>query len=220
MIRLVASRVTTLILLIAVSACSPKLDFHTFRQQQPKSILVLPPVNTTNSVRASEIYLASIANPLGEAGYYVFPPLATFKYFIDQGIPSGSEAREIPTKKLQEIFGADAALYSSIEQWGQKYSVIASEHRVSIRLSLVDLKSNHEIWSGVASAVDQNRGGNSLAEMLVGALIHSLSNNNPWTELSLARQASMSAILDRNTGLLLGQRSPNSGEDLRGKEIK
>lgn len=48
---------------------------------------------------------------------------------------------EVPLPKLREIFGADAALYMDIKQYGTSYSLITSESRVTAEARLVDLRS-------------------------------------------------------------------------------
>ena len=41
--------------------------------QNPTSIVVLPPVNTSPDVKATYSMLAQVTHPLAEAGYYVLP---------------------------------------------------------------------------------------------------------------------------------------------------
>jgi hypothetical protein len=211
-------RLLWIVLLCSCAAGCAQPDYRRFREYQPKSIVVLPPVNASNSVRAPELYLASVAKPLGEAGYYVFPPLAVLKYFHTQGVPTGAEANEIAPARLHQVFGADAALYAVIEEWGVKYLVLASHNVVRVHLSLVDLRRGLEIWAGSAQADDSSQNEGDLVGALVGSLVHGLLSASAGAELELSRRAMKDALHDRDSGLLIGPKRPNFSEDTRGTE--
>ena len=57
---------------VFLSACAPqKVDYTDYVQSDPKSILVLPPVNNSTEVKASNSFLSQTTYPLSESGYYV-----------------------------------------------------------------------------------------------------------------------------------------------------
>ena len=83
-----------------------------------------------------------------------------------------AEMQQAPLAKLHEIFGADAVLYITIEQFGSKYQVLSSNTYVAVRAKLVDAKTGIEIWNGRAQAVYSGQSG--LIEALVTQVINKL----------------------------------------------
>ena len=59
----------------ALTSCNttPPHDYTLFIDSEPKSILVLPPLDETLEEGASTHCLATVTRPLAERGYYVFP---------------------------------------------------------------------------------------------------------------------------------------------------
>ena len=58
-----------------VGCAVPKepFDYSAFREAKPRSILVMPPVNSSPDVQAGYSMLSHVTLPLSEAGYYVLP---------------------------------------------------------------------------------------------------------------------------------------------------
>ena len=77
--------------------------------------------------------------PLAESGYYVFPVTLVDESFKQNGLTMPADIHAVPINKLREIFGADAALYINVKQYGTSYAVISSETRVTAEARLVDL---------------------------------------------------------------------------------
>ena len=76
-------------------------------------MLVLPPLNETPEVDASYGVLSQVTLPLAEAGYYVVPVSLMDETFRQNGLGSPAEIHEVSPRKLREIFGADAVVYTS-----------------------------------------------------------------------------------------------------------
>ena len=72
------------------------VDYSAFRQHQPKSILVLPPLNNTSDLRATYSVMASTTLPLAEAGYYVFPVALVDQTFKENGLVNPGEMHQAP----------------------------------------------------------------------------------------------------------------------------
>lgn len=214
------SAIWLLLVPLCIVGCSATNDFKLYRSRMPKSVLVLPPLNHTNSIEATDLFLATVSEPIAESGYYVFSPFAVQAFLRGQGIPSAEEAQKIPLAKLKEVFGADAVLYVDIIEWGQQYLVISSSASVSVSMRLVDLKTEATIWTASARAVDksQSNGNDGLAGLIANALVHALMETSKEDMLKLASQASFSAFHDTNNGMLLGPRRPNASLDTRGIE--
>ena len=141
------------LMLMLLTGCSKLL-----RHQPPtlnhsvKSIVVLPPMNKSVEVSAPYIYLSTITKPLAERGYYVYPVAVVDALLKQNGLPTPVEMHAIPLKKIREHIGADAVLYVTIEDWGQKYRIVESRALVRIKLNLVDTKSGRSLWRGSGSA--------------------------------------------------------------------
>ncbi|GHT96640.1 lipoprotein [Betaproteobacteria bacterium] len=178
-----AARAARCVLLVGaallLSACATRqpFDYTAFKASRPRSILVLPPVNQSPEVDAPLSFLSGASVPLGEAGYYVIPIALAAETFKQNGVTVADEAQNIPYARLRKIFGADAALYITIERFGTSYRLIESVVEASAHARLVDLRSGQEIWNNtVYLSTGQNNSGGGLIGMLVNAAINQITN--------------------------------------------
>ncbi|MBP9855619.1 MAG: DUF799 family lipoprotein, partial [Candidatus Omnitrophica bacterium] len=106
-------------LLILTSGCStiPKKDYTAFESAQLRSILVIPVVNKSVDVDAPDYFLSTIAIPVAEQGYYVFPVNMIKRVLEDDGLSDANLVHDAPVEKLAALFGADAVLYVTIKRW-------------------------------------------------------------------------------------------------------
>lgn len=209
--------VTSIVAAALVTGCAstpaPKADYSAYRQHMPKSILVLPPVNDSPDIKASHSVLAGVTVPIAEAGYYVFPVALVEQTFKENGLSNPAEIHQVPTQKLQEIFGADAALYINVTEYGSKYQVLQSTTTVAANAKLIDLKTGTPLWQGTQrlNVVDSNDHGAGLIGLLVNAAITQISNNlsdKAYPVASLVSSQMLSPTANPATGLLHGARSP------------
>jgi hypothetical protein len=191
-------------------------DYTAFRQNQPKSIVVLPPLNNSPDIRATYSFLSTVTYPLAEAGYYVFPVALVDQTFKENGLTQPADMHQAPVQKLAEIFGADAALYITVEKYGAVYTVINSAVVVTANAKLVDLKTGVTIWNGQASASseegnNQNNGG--LLGALIAGIIKQAINNAGDRGRDISAVASQRLLSARPNGILYGPRSAKFGKD-------
>jgi hypothetical protein len=183
----------------------------------PKSILVMPPVNESPDIRASNSYWSSVTVPVAEAGYYVFPITVVDTMFKENGVYNGSDAQTIAPQKLQEIFGADAALYVKVKEYGSKYQVLQTVATVAVEAKLVDLKTGELLWEGEEKQILANDNSNAgLIGMLVGALVDQISNHLSDKAYVLSGTVShllYAPRLSQQKGLLYGPRSPHFAQN-------
>lgn len=149
-------------------------DYTAFNKAKPASLLVMPPVNNSPEVKATQGVWAQAVAPLAEAGYYVLPVTLVDETFRQNGVTSGTDAQNIPVAKLREFFGADAAVYLKVNRYGTSYAVISSETTVAVEGQVVDLRTGETLWRGtaVASSTEENQqsqGG--LVGLLVTAVV-------------------------------------------------
>lgn len=217
--HLLALSLMTLLFTGCAATTMPKntRDLSKYSAHIPKSILVMPPVNESPDTRASNSYWSTVTVPVAEAGYYVFPITVVDTMFKENGVYNGSDAQTISTQKLQEIFGADAALYIKIKEYGSKYQVIQTVATVAVEAKLVDLKSGELLWEGTEKQVLSNDNNNAgLIGMLVGALIDQVSNHLNDKAHVLSGTVSYllySPQLSQQKGLLYGPRSPHFAQN-------
>ena len=192
-------------------------DYTAFKQSKPRSILVMPPVNSSPDVQAGYSMLSHVTLPLSEAGYYVLPVAVVDETFKQNGVMSADEAQAIPTAKLHEIFGADAALYLEITEYGVSYQLIASEVAVTAKAKLVDLRDGRLLWDGSArasSAENQNNNGGGLIGLLVAAAVEQIMNSLTDRSHQIAGITSARLLTaGMPNGLLRGPRSPQYAEN-------
>jgi len=160
-------------------------------------------------VNAQYVFLSTISKPLAEKGYYVFPVSVIDHFLKENGLPTPAEMNSIPLDKIGEHIGADAVLYVSIKEWGQKYELLSSKAVVNAQLRLVDVKTGQQLWHSTAFAVQKSSdGGGGLAGALLGAIVSQISGSMSDQTPKLSRAANTQAINSRNSGLLNGPYRP------------
>lgn len=206
------------VLLLAsfVTGCATQkpYDYSAFKRSNPKSILVLPPVNKSPDIKASYSFLSYTSYPLAESGYYVFPVAVVDETFRQNGLNAPEEIHAVAPAKLREIFGADTALYIEITQYGTRYMVFSSDTIVAANAKLVDLKTGETLWTGAASASNnENQNNNGLIGMLVQAAVSQIINTLTEQGHVVAGITSQRLLMARPYGVLYGPRSPYYGKD-------
>jgi hypothetical protein len=205
-IRLCLLFLPFIILIISGCATTTPYDYTAFEKSKPRSIVVIPPNNNSIEVNAPYIYLSTLTRPLAEKGYYVFPVFVIDHFLKENGLPTPAEMNGIPLDKIGEHIGADAVLYVSIEDWGQKYQVINSVTKVHATLRLVDVKTGDLLWESIAIAQQSSGdGGGGIVGALVGAVLTQvLASTITDPTPGLARQANNLAIGSQLRGMLDG----------------
>jgi hypothetical protein len=192
-------------------------DMSAFKAARPASILVLPPLNESPEVNAPVSFLAQASLPLGESGYYVMPVGVMMETFHQNGLSTTNDIHEVSRQKLREIFGADAALYITVTQYGAQFTVFRSEARVTAHARLVDLRSGDTLWTGAATA-SNDEGGNNNQGGLIGALVTAVVKQviNSATDAShpvAGIAANRLLWAGRRGAMLWGPHSPQYGKD-------
>jgi hypothetical protein len=195
---------------------APPYDYAAFMKAKPATLLVLPPVNESPEVNATSGVWSHATLPLAEAGYYVLPVTLVDETFRQNGVATANDAQDIPTAKLREFFGADAAVYMKIKKYGTSYAVLASETRVEVEARIVDLRSGELLWQGKAvatSAEEQQQSQGGLIGLLVTAIVKQIvgtATDASYRYAGIANQRLLGA--PRYNGVLPGPRSPNYGK--------
>jgi hypothetical protein len=204
--------------LLAMTGCATKtpFDYTAYKESRPRSILVLPPVNNSPEVNASYSVLSYATRPLAEAGYYVTPVTMVAEAFKENGVTQPTDMHNTSLEKLREIFGADAACYITISQYGTVYTVINSASVVTAQAKLVDLKTGKQLWVGSASASSeegQSQQPGGLAGLLIGAIVKQVLATTMDQSHQVAGATTNRLLSAQPNGVLYGPRSPNYGKD-------
>jgi len=200
---------------VILSGCASQkksFDYSAFRESNPRSIVILPPLNHSPDVRATYSFYTTVTMPVAEAGYYVFPIALVDQTFKENGLPTPGEMHQASLNKLREVFGADAALYITITQYGSIYSVIDSSVIVSANAELIDLKTGKLLWTGTATASSsegENKGGGSITGILINAIVKQILGNIGDQGRSIASVTSNRLFSFSENGILPGPRSPD-----------
>lgn len=181
MLRINTILSTGLILLLGMmlSGCvvqqTTKLaEFPQMYEEDPASILILPPINESTDAEAKDYYSTTIPIPLLLHGYYVFPYELTAEILKQEGIYDSELLRDIPLNKFYDYFGADAVLFTTIKKWDLSYVILASSLTVSIDCAIKSTHTSNTLWSYNGKVVVDLSGGNGGGDGLAGLIIQAV----------------------------------------------
>lgn len=168
-------------ILLLTSGCAPKQNlvtkgekFPKMYEQQPRSLLILPPMNESTDAEAKDYYMTTVEAPFALMGYYVMPVELVSDIMKQEGVASTELLYGMPANKLQEYFGADAVLYTRIKKWNVSYMVVASTLTVSIESEIVSTKTSEKLWSYTGTVVqdltNRSNGNGGLAELIINVV--------------------------------------------------
>lgn len=171
------------LLCLSLSACAPKMvtkgdKYPLLYEEQPTSILILPPINESTAAEAKDYYATTIQEPLSFWGYYVFPYEITTEILKMEGIYDAELMKTLPLQKFREYFGTDAVLFTTIRKWDLVYMVLASSLTVSIDCELKSAKSNATLWRYNGTVVVDLSGGSSgggIAGLIAKAIVTAIN---------------------------------------------
>jgi hypothetical protein len=180
----------------------PPHDFTEFNKAPPRSILVVPVVNRSLDVDASNYVLSTLTIPLAELGYYVFP-VNTVKVVLEQeGLYEPEQVRRMEPSQLAALFGADAVLYVTIKRWDAQYVVISTTVTVEFDYEM-NHKNGSKIWGANKqmqyTPQNQQQGG-GLAVLIAAAITAAATRIAP-NYLPLTQQANQQVLLVESTKL-------------------
>ncbi len=209
------SRIFSLFLLIAtaglLSGCvapvvDPGYDYSAFRSADPRSILIVPVVNNSVDVDASDYFLSAISQPVAERGYYVFPVNMVKRVMEEDGLADADMVHSADPTQLAALFGADSVLYVSIERWDAQYAVLSTTVTVEFNYILKDGHTGETLWQSDQKIVYQPQSGGSgniFADLIISAVQAAATKAKP-NYMPLARQANQHTVVETHHGLPAG----------------
>ena len=187
-------RALPLFMLCLLAGCAttpPTKDYSRFNASKPCSILVVPVINRSVEVTASDYFLSTITIPLAEKGYYVFPVNMVKRMLEDDGLSDANLVHSASVEKLSSLFGADAVLYVTINNWDSRYLVLTTQVTVGMSYVIKDGKTGQTLWEHQQNMVynpQNTRTGNPFADLAVMAISAAITKAAP-NYVPLARQA-------------------------------
>jgi hypothetical protein len=185
--------------------------YSAFRQESPRSILIVPVLNNTVNVNAPDFFLSTVSRPFADRGYYVFPTHMVKRVLEDDGLADPGLVHGADPRRLGGLFGCDAVLYVSIEEWTSKYIVLATSTQVSFKYTIKSCKTGQTLWTDTESRVyspqNNNSSGNLLADLLAQALVAALEKGMP-NYMPLTIEANAAAAGGRGRGIPAGPYLP------------
>jgi hypothetical protein len=214
--RIKSYLILIILMTLSLSACMPQMstklaEFPLMYEENPTSILILPPMNESTAAEAKEYYSTTIQEPLTFSGYYTFPYPVTADILKMEGIYDSELLLNMPLAKFKEYFGADAVLFTTIKRWDLSYIIIASTLTVSVDCQLKSTKSDQILWKYNGTVVVDLSGGDTggglaglVAKAIVTAISSAMADYVPY-----ARQANYRALVS----IPLGKYHPQHNTD-------
>jgi hypothetical protein len=195
--------IVAVLLVLALAGCAtrpPGPDLSAFRTAAPRSVLIVPIVNKTLEVEASNYMLTTLPIPIAEKGYYVFP-VNTVKVVLEhEGLYEPERVRAVEPSKLADLFGADAILYVSINRWDAQYVVLSTVVTVDLDYKLV-AKTGQTLWAATKKmqySPQNTSTGSVIADLVVAAVNAAITRAAP-NYIPLARQANYLVLVAEST---------------------
>lgn len=130
------------LLAVIVSSCgltsrlSRESQYASMYENMPTTVLVMPPINNTTHVEAKDLLYTSISRPLAEAGYYVISPLLAMDILKSESAYDSELFIDKPLTAFRDFFGADAVVFSQIDDWTKRGFGIDTKIRYVIKSAI------------------------------------------------------------------------------------
>ena len=176
-------------------------------EENPVSILVMPPINNTNNVEAKDLLYTSISQHIAEAGYYVVSPVMAMDVFKNESAYDAEYFIHSSLRKFKEYFGADAVVFAVIDKWAKEGFQIHTVISYIVKSTTTNEILFERSCDMTLNLMKTSSYGNGLAGALAGALadvIVSAIDVATTEHIEAARIANMNVFND----IPLGKYSP------------
>lgn len=185
---------TCLLSSCGVSSVTRGTQYAKMYEEQPHTLLVMPPINNTTNVEAKELLYTSISRPLVEAGYYVISPLMAMDVLKAESAYDAEMFFDASLTSFNKYFGADAVVFSIIDVWEKQGFGIQTK----IRYVIKSAHSNEILFDRTCDLyldlMDRSKGGGDLAPLL--SLATTLITTAVTDHIVAARQANYFILRD------------------------
>ena len=191
-------------------------DYTAINTEAPRSILVVPVVNHSNEVDAANLFLTTLAVPLSERGYYVFPTNASRQLMEAEGLGDAGLVHGAETSRLASVFGADAVLYVEVLKWESGYNILSSDTTTAMLYTLKSGKTNEVLWQDEQEYVHSFSAntGNIFADLIANAVSAAIdSTRSDFTPVAMG--ANITVLTPAGSGLPFGPYAPSVTENAK-----
>lgn len=137
-------------------------------EEKPVSIVIMPPINQTNSAEAKDFFYTTLYMPLCEKGYYVFSPYLTMDLFQSESAYDSELFLDSDLQTFKNVLGADAAMFTIIKSWSRNN--VFGQITVGIEYVLRSTESGESLYHReglITISLSQNSGNSSLLGMAI-----------------------------------------------------
>lgn len=136
-------------------------------EEAPVSVLVMPPINMSTEVELKDNFYSTLAVPLADAGYYVFPQFMSMEILQRESAYDSEMFIDRSAKIFNDYFGADMVLYTKILDATK--SVIGSSVTIKVEYIVKSAKTDTVLIHKTVR-VSQDTSANMSGGGLVGLL--------------------------------------------------
>lgn len=138
-----------LVPLLFASCATQKLtkgtQYSKMYEENPVSIVIMPPINQTQHVEAKDYFYTTMYMPLCEMGYYVFSPTLTMEMFQSESAYDAEQFIEGDLSQFRNVLGADAAMFTIIKSW--KRNNVGGKLTVGVEYILRSTKTGETLYT-------------------------------------------------------------------------
>ena len=146
MITVAAVAAGAALLTACVTGPAPK-SYASLRAANPRSVLVVPALNSTVNVDAADYFVSTISRPVAERGYYVFPAHMVKRLLEDEGLSDAGLVHQADASQFGGLFGCDTVMFVEIQKWESQYIVISTSTNVEFAYTLKSCRTGEVLWS-------------------------------------------------------------------------
>lgn len=168
------------LLAVALSSCgimnqvTRESQYAAMYSDMPVTVLVMPPINNTSNVEAKDLLYTSISRPLAEAGYYVISPLLAMDVLKAESAYDAELFIDKPLTMFRDYFGADAVVFSQIDDWTKRGFGIDTKIRYIIK-SATSGEVLFDRSCDLYLDLQQNSGGDSALSQLLDLAVSAVA---------------------------------------------
>lgn len=173
-------------------------------REDPKSILIMMPINKTTNVEAKEFFYTTLNTALSDQGYYVMPPFMSQEILRREGANDSEVFLEAPLKTFGEVFGVDAVLFTIIHTW--KKDAITDNVNTEVEYILKSTRTNevlfHRKGDLIYDTTVRPSSGSGLADLVVAAVASKIVTATT-SYVKVARMCNRATLVDMPAGRYL-----------------
>lgn len=198
---------------ILLSSCAQSLtrgkQYPRMYEEQPASIVIMPPINQTNFVEAKEYFYTTMYMPLCEKGYYVYSPYLTMEMFQSESAYDSEMFLEGDLGAFRSVLGADAAMFTVIKSWNRNN--LGGKLTVGVEYILRSTTTGETLYhrEGLIKVDTSISGGGSPFGALLGMAL-TAANTALTDKVVAGRKCTVFVLSD----MPVGKYSPSFGKDV------